>query len=92
MSDIKRYGVWDKPPREDLVTYADHEAAIALRTRVCAEAFEDELARTEERVIADAKARIEGLKRDRMELSDKRVYDRAIDDCLAALTQKGDNE
>ena len=28
MSDIKRYGVWDKPPREDLVTYADHEAAI----------------------------------------------------------------
>ncbi len=94
MSDIKRYGVWDKPPREDLVTYADHEAAIALRTRVCAEAFEDELARTEERVLADAKARIEGLKRvvntgpstpghDEADCS----YNEAINDCLAALTQ-----
>ena len=75
MSDIKRYGVWDKPPREDLVTYADHEAAI-------------------EQVLADAKARIEGLKfaanvviRDSSARDYARDYNRAIDDCLAALTQ-----
>lgn len=91
MSDIKRYGVWDKPPREDLVTYADHEAAIALRTRVCAEAFEDELARTEERVLADAKARIEGerIESDGMD-SWENGYHTGIDAALAALTQKGE--
>jgi hypothetical protein len=92
MSDIKRYGVWDKPPREDLVTYADHEAAIALRTRVCAEAFEDELARTEERVLADAKARIEDLHYGDDNLLIGTGYQLAVNDALAALTQKGDNE
>ena len=88
MSDIKRYGVWDKPPREDLVTYADHEAAIALRTRVCAEAFEDELARTEERVLADAKARIEGLLENGHNTGSQDWYfNEGLREALAALTQ-----
>jgi len=88
MSEIKRYGVWDKPPREDLVTYADHEAAIALRTRVCAEAFEDELARTEERVLADAKARIGRLAAPNGSYGEAEWgFLRGVTAALAALTQ-----
>jgi hypothetical protein len=34
---------------------------------------------------AEAVERVEGLKRDRMELSEKRAYDRAIDDAISAI-------
>ena len=36
---------------------------------------------------AEAVERVEGLKRDRMELSEKRAYDRAIDDSITAIKE-----
>jgi len=73
------------------VRFTDHEAAIALRTRVCAEAFEDELARTEERVLADAKARIEEINIEHHVMphrhDDYALFEVALNCALAALTQ-----
>lgn len=45
-----------------------------------------------EHVLDEVKARISGLKRDRMELSDKRPYDRAIDAALAAIEEGKNHE
>ena len=91
MSEIQRYklGGGSISEQDDgaYVLFTDHDVAIALRTRVCAEAFEDELARTEERVLADAKARIEDLHYGDDNLLIGTGYQLAVNDALAALTQ-----
>lgn len=94
MSEIRKFevdGFGDPVPNQRsgrFVLFTDHEAAIALRTRVCAEAFEDELARTEERVLADAKARIGRLAAPNGSYGEAEWgFLRGVTAALAALTQ-----
>ncbi len=102
MSEIQRHepkallgsdAFMNPKPDGRYILFTDHEAAIALRTRVCAEAFEDELARTEERVLADAKARIGRLAAPNGSYGEAEWgFLRGVTAALAALTQKGENE